>query len=72
MNPDTVDWNALQRLRSAFLNGSAGERDYWQGESDLASYDQTFAQRIGWKWDYVLEELKRRCWLPPASELLDW
>src|SRR5205814_479354 len=30
------------------------------------------AQRIGWKWDYVLEELKHRGWSPPAGELVDW
>ncbi|MCC6822390.1 MAG: hypothetical protein IT579_16790, partial [Verrucomicrobia subdivision 3 bacterium] len=47
-------------------------RDYWQSESDLASYDATFAQRIGWKWDYVLAELTRRGWVPPLGELLDW
>lgn len=72
MKPDGVDWKALERLRAAFLSGRAGERDYWQSETDLASYDQTFAQRIGWKWDYVLEELKRRGWSPPSGDLLDW
>jgi SAM-dependent methyltransferase len=59
-------------LRADFLHGSAGQRDYWQCESDLASYDATFAQRIGWKWDYVLAEISRRGWSPPRGELLDW
>jgi hypothetical protein len=72
VNAREIDWKALDRLRAAFLNGSAGERDYWQSEADVASYDQTFAQRIGWKWDYVLAELKRRGWSPPGGELLDW
>ena len=72
MNAAAVDWNALERLRAAFLTGTAGRSDYWQSESDLAGYDATFAQRIGWKWDYVLEELKRRGWSPPPGELLDW
>jgi len=72
MNWEKIDWTALERLRRAFLEGTAGQRDYWQSESDLASYDQTFAQRIGWKWDYVLEELKRRGWAPPRGALLDW
>jgi hypothetical protein len=72
MNWDTIDWTALQRLRTEFLAGSAGACDYWQSESDLASYDATFAQRIGWKWDYVLAELTRRGWVPPVGELLDW
>lgn len=72
MNADAIDWNALERLRAAFLSGAAGAADYWQNESELASYDATFAQRIGWKWDYVLMELARRGWRPPGGELLDW
>lgn len=72
MNLDVIDWSALERLRAAFLDGTAGRADYWQSESDLASYDVTFAQRIGWKWDYVLAELARRGWVPPRGELLDW
>ena len=72
MDWDTIDWPALERLRTAFLAGTAGAGDYWQSESDLASYDATFAQRIGWKWDYVLKELVRRGWSPPEGDLLDW
>src|ERR1041384_3502994 len=60
MNWEQIDWSALERLRNAFLEGSAGKQDYWRSASDLASYDETFAQRIGWKWDYVLNELTRR------------
>ena len=72
MSWDAIDWAALDRMRTAFLQSTAGAADYWQAESDLASYDTTFAQRIGWKWDYVLEELKRRGWSPPMAELIDW
>lgn len=72
MNWDSIDWKALERLRAAFLEGTAGQADYWQSESDLASYDATFAQRIGWKWDYVLKELKQRGWMPAPSALVDW
>ena len=72
MNWETLDLTALERLRAAFLSGTAGERDYWRSESDLASYDATFAQRIGWKWDYVLAELQRRGWSPTPGPLLDW
>lgn len=72
MNWDEIDWDALERMRTAFLENTAGASDYWQSESDVASYDATFAQRIGWKWDYVLEELKRRGWSPPGGELMDW
>lgn len=73
MNWDTIDCAALERMRAAFLAGTAGAQDYWRTESDVAAYDATFAQRIGWKWDYVLEELKRRGWAPAAGgELMDW
>ena len=67
-----VDWNALQRLRAAFLAGTAGRAAYWQSERDLASYDATFAARIGWKWDHVLNELVRLRWTPPVGPVLDW
>ncbi len=67
-----LDWRALHRLRAVFLEGAGGERDYWQTESDLAAYDATFAQRIGWKWEHVLGELDRRGWQPPAGAVLDW
>ena len=72
MNWDDLDWDALQRLRRTFLDNPLAAGDYWQSESDLASYDATFAQRIGWKWDYVLNELRQRGWMPPKGELLDW
>src|ERR1041384_5443924 len=72
MKLEAIDWAALERMRAAFLDNSAGHTNYWQSEGDVASYDQTFAQRIGWKWDYVLAELTRRGWTRPAGELLDW
>lgn len=72
MNPARIDWPALERLRAAFLAGTAGHADYWREEQDLASYDATFAQRIGWKWDFVLAGLRRRGWSPPRAPLLDW
>lgn len=72
MDWEKVDWQALARLRTAFLDGTAGAHDYWRNEHDLESYDQTFGQRIRWKWDYVLSELKGRGWLPPTGEIVDW
>jgi len=72
MDWNTIDWVALERLRLTFLAGTAGAADYWKTESELAGYDATFAQRIGWKWDYVLGELQRRGWTPPHGEVLDW
>ena len=72
MNWDTIDWAALEQMRTAFLAGTAGSADYWRTDADLVAYDATFAQRIGWKWDFVLAELQRRGWTPPPGELLDW
>src|SRR5260221_14123286 len=72
MDRENIDWKALERLRAAFLDGTAGTQDYWRSECDLDSYDQTFAQRIRWKWDHVLKELNGRGWAPPQREVVDW
>lgn len=68
----SLHWQSLERLRAIFLEGGGTGGDYWQNEADLASYDATFAQRIGWKWDFVLGELEARGWRPPGGALLDW
>jgi len=72
MNWSDLDWPALDRLRDGFLSGSAANGPYWRSLSDLASYDFTYAERIGWKWDAVLAELRRRNWTPPSRALVDW
>ncbi|MBC8041633.1 MAG: hypothetical protein H7Y06_13900, partial [Opitutaceae bacterium] len=73
MNWDQLDWSALDRLRAGFLSGSATSGPYWQSASDLAAYDLTYAERIGWKWDALLRELTLRNWKPPANTtLIDW
>lgn len=74
MNWGDLDWTALDRLRDGFLTGKAAEGAYWQSPSDLANYDFTYAQRIGWKWDAVLRELTSRSWQPPGRTrtLVDW
>ena len=73
MNPEQLDWAALDRLRTGFLSGAAANGPYWQSPADLASYDLTYAERIGWKWDALLRELTLRRWSPPAGTvLLDW
>ena len=69
---DTLDWETLHRLRDGFLAGAGAAGAYWRSPADLASYDLTFAQRIAWKWDAVLGELKLRGWTPRAGEVLDW
>ena len=73
-----MNWNALRRLRERFLQfdrrdaETPDRTDYWRSHSELASYDFTFGERIGWKWDTVLAELKLRGWTPPEGTALDW
>lgn len=66
----------LQRLRQLFLDapGRDGVADYWSDESLIALYDSTYARRIAWKWNAVLEELTGRNWQFPAPlrRWVDW
>ena len=62
-----IDWAALERLRGLFLSGEAAQGAYWRSPADLANYDFTFGERIGWKWDAVLRELELRGWRPPGA-----
>lgn len=72
MTWDELDWTALDRLRARFLAGPGAGDPYWEALDDLASYDFTYGERIGWKWDQVLRELKLRGWRPTAHTVLDW
>src|SRR5436189_3381245 len=63
---------SLRKLRERFLDRTAGERDYWKTADELALYDATFGERIGWKWDAVLAELVARGWQPRSHRVLDW
>jgi hypothetical protein len=72
LDVDGIDWAGLRALRAGFLDGTAGHDDYWGSVDLLRSYDRTFGERIGWKWDYVLDELGRRGWRPPLGPVLDW
>jgi hypothetical protein len=67
-----LDWPALDRLREKFLRGTATIGPYWETPSDLASYDFTYGERIGWKWDQVLRELRLRGWRPATRAVFDW
>ncbi len=69
-----LDWPALDRLRGKFLQGTAAAGPYWETTDDLASYDLTYGERIGWKWDHVLRELRLRGWQPgpAARDVFDW
>ncbi len=73
----TLNWKALETLRSLFLNESDESRrtDYWETEEFLELYDQTFAQRIAWKWQAVLNELTYKhedLNLSAPLKILDW
>ncbi|PTY07000.1 hypothetical protein DB347_10435 [Opitutaceae bacterium EW11] len=81
MDWEKLDWAALDRLRDGFLSGAAGNGPYWSSLSDLEHYNLTFGERIGWKWDAVLRELRLRRWAPRPTKdaaadsrltLLDW
>jgi Mitochondrial small ribosomal subunit Rsm22 len=73
MNWESLDWEVLDRLRENFLSGAASSGPYWHTITDLESYDFTYGERIGWKWDAVLHELRLQQWLPPAgATVLDW
>lgn len=63
---------ALRRLREGFIAGTAGAADYWRSDEELALYDSTLGERIGWKWDAVLRELALRGWQPQCRRVLDW
>ncbi len=71
---DRLDWSALDRLRATFLaRDAAASGPYWQNQDALAAYDATYAERIGWKWDALLRELRLRRWAPPpGTGLLDF
>lgn len=72
MTWEELDWEALARLRRRFIGEEPFEGPYWVSTSELASYDFTYGERIGWKWDHVLRELRLRGWRPPSGPVLDW
>ena len=64
--------SALAALRTRFLDGSNAGGGYWKNEAELALYDASFGERIGWKWDAVIAELNARGWRPAAKRVVDW
>ncbi|AOS45709.1 Mitochondrial small ribosomal subunit Rsm22 [Lacunisphaera limnophila] len=73
MNWESLDWEVLDRLRETFLAGDKTGGPYWHTITDLECYDFTYGERIGWKWDAMLQELKRRGWsAPTGGTVLDW
>src|ERR1035437_10429186 len=73
MKLESLDWEVLDRLRQTFLSEATLPGPYWHTITDLECYDLTYGERIGWKWDALLRELKSRGWSPPhAATVLDW
>jgi ribosomal protein RSM22 (predicted rRNA methylase) len=66
------NWEILRQMRKGFLNAQNGLADYWQTPAHLGLYDQFFAERIGWKWDAVLDGMAARNFTPSATHLVDW
>ncbi len=69
------DLRRLQRLRDRFLReGTADEgiADYWRDARDLRAYEAVFAQRIGWKWDAVLNAVRRELPMFSPTQAVDW
>jgi hypothetical protein len=67
-----LDWKSLDGLRAQFLDAKPKDAPYWKSAEELAHYDLTFGERIGWKWDAVLDELGIKGWSPPGGSVLDW
>ena len=58
---NSADWESLKSLRTIFLSETAGgQKDYWSSSRLLELYHETFAQRIGWKWDAVLKDFSAK------------
>lgn len=62
----------LAALRARFLDGTAGDADYWKSDDELALYDKIFAARIGWKIDAALRGLRQIGWSPRSRRVVDW
>jgi hypothetical protein len=69
---EALDWQIIERLRTTFLAANPQPASYWNCRADLEHYEFTFGQRVAWKWDAVLRELRMRGWTPPAANVLDW
>ena len=69
--PPKIDWDRLRELRDRYLEGEPLTEPYWTSNRLLKDYDVTLGERIGWKWDAVIEELKVRGWRPPSPFLTD-
>ncbi|MCA8957882.1 MAG: hypothetical protein KDC87_17535, partial [Planctomycetes bacterium] len=76
---EDLEVDRLRAIRQRFLDAGEsahGIGDYWASDLDLLHYDAVFAERIGWKWDAVLDEIDARGGLAVtearSATLLDW
>lgn len=69
---DARDLELLAALRARFIQRTAGQSDYWTSDAELRLYDQTFAERIGWKIDAAIRALTGVGWRPRSRKILDW
>lgn len=69
--PPKIDWDRLRDLRDLFLQPDPISRPYWKSNRQLQDYDITLGERIGWKWDAVISELRLKGWTPPSPSLTD-
>lgn len=73
MRMEQLDWEVLDRLRETFLSDDRTRGPYWHTVTDLECYDLTYGERIGWKWDAALREVRRRgLAVPGGATVLDW
>lgn len=72
MTWNELHWPILDRLRTKFLQSAGPASAYWETPADLAHYDLTYGERIGWKWDHVLRELEMRGWRPRSRHVFEW
>lgn len=72
MHEPTRKWAKVKELRSKFISSTGVVSDYWDSEKTLEAYDETLAQRILWKWEFVFDQLERLKWTTDAATLIDW
>lgn len=66
-------WDLLRQLRQNFLTEKPVTQDYWSDLGQIAAYDESFGERIAWKWHAVLNELSAIGWVPAHKlNLIDW
>lgn len=67
------DWTTLKAIRASYVGEKRAVSPFGDTHT-LALYDQTFAERIGWKWDNILRELTAKGWQWPKNvgTVIDW